>query len=60
MFKAQIITNINGKQTVVEFDNQHEYQDYLKNHPDIQDQMNWTPTFPSWFANRTGLPRWSD
>ncbi len=41
MFKAKIVTNINGKQTVLEFDNEKEYYDYLESHPELNQSLNW-------------------
>lgn len=37
MFKAKIVQNMNGKQTVVEFDNEKEYYDYLEARPELND-----------------------
>lgn len=53
MFKAKIVTNNNGKQTVVEFDNEQEYYDYLESHPEVNQSLNRNRNSP-W-----GLPSWS-
>lgn len=48
MFKAKIVVNKNGKQTVLEFDNEQEYYDYLESHPEINqsfDRTNHRPAF---------------
>lgn len=47
MFKAKIVLNNNGKQTVLEFDNEKEYYDYLESHPDINQTFNWNANWPS-------------
>lgn len=40
MFKAKIVTNNNGKQTVIEFDDEKEYYDYLESHQELNQSLN--------------------
>lgn len=47
MFKAKIVLNNNGKQTVLEFDNEKEYYDYLETHPEINQTFGWNTNWPS-------------
>lgn len=62
MFKAQIITDINGKKTVLEFDDQKEYVDYLSNHPELNIQSSFDQNFAKQFAGRSLPSRnpWSE
>ena len=46
MFKAKIVVNKNGKQTVLEFDNEQEYYEYLQSHPEINQSFDRTTNRP--------------
>lgn len=53
MFKAKIVQNINGKQTVVEFDNEKEYYEYLETRPELSDPFSFSgwKNFLPWGLN---------
>ncbi|HMY80539.1 MAG TPA: hypothetical protein PLW93_01755 [Candidatus Absconditabacterales bacterium] len=51
MFKAKIVLNKNGKQTVLEFDNENDYYEYLESHPEINQSFDWTNNWPAFGWN---------
>ena len=55
MFKAKIVVNKNGKQTVLEFDNEQEYYEYLQSHPEINQSFDRTTNRPWLTRNPWGL-----